>query len=59
MSKWRLLWSGATRKWGTTLAGVWLLVWALLPLLGITFPRQELVLQLLAIATGVLLLLDR
>ena len=47
------------RKWGMTLLAVWLIVMGLLPLLRIDIPHSGTISALLAIAAGVLLLLDR
>jgi hypothetical protein len=47
------------RKWGITLLAVWLIVMGVLPLLRIDIPHAGTVLGLLAVAAGVLLLLDR
>ena len=47
------------RKWGMTLLAVWLIVAGVLPLLRVEIPHSGTILALLAIAAGVLLLLDR
>ena len=47
------------RKWGTTLLAVWLIVMGLLPLLSIDIPHSGTILAVVAIAAGVLILLDR
>lgn len=47
------------RNWGMLLLSIWLILWGLLPLVGIEFPRKEMLMALLAIAAGVLILLDR
>jgi hypothetical protein len=47
------------RKWGMTLLAVWLILAGLLPLLRVEIPYRDTVLALLAIAAGVLILLDR
>jgi hypothetical protein len=48
------------RKWGTTLLAVWLILAGLLPLLHeVSIPYGGTILALLAIAAGVLILLDR
>ena len=47
------------RKWGMTLLAVWLIVMGVLPLLRIDIPHSGTILGLLAVAAGVLLLLDR
>jgi uncharacterized protein YhhL (DUF1145 family) len=48
-----------SRKFGPILLGFWLIVWGMVPLLGISFPYSGPVLNLLAIAAGVLILIDR
>jgi hypothetical protein len=48
-----------SRKWGMPLLGVWLVLTGLLPLLRIDLPYSGTLLALLAIAAGVLILLDR
>jgi hypothetical protein len=47
------------RNWGLPVLGIWLILWGVLPLLTITIPRQDVILAVLAIAAGVLILLDR
>jgi hypothetical protein len=47
------------RKWGLPLLGVWLILTGLLPLARIDVPLGGTVLAVLAIAAGVLILLDR
>jgi hypothetical protein len=47
------------RKWGMTLLAVWLILTGLLPLLHVEISYAGTILALLAIAAGVLLLLDR
>ena len=48
------------RKWGMTLLAAWLIVTGLLPLLRIDIPQGgTIILGLLAVAAGVLILLDR
>jgi hypothetical protein len=47
------------RNLGMLLLAVWLILEGLLPLLSITFPAQPTILQLLAIAAGILILLER
>ncbi len=44
---------------GFTLLAIWLILWGVLPLLRISFPASEIILDLLAIAAGVLILLKR
>jgi hypothetical protein len=51
-------WVG-TKNLGMVLLGVWLIATGLLPLVSITFVNMGLVLAVLAIAAGVLILLDR
>jgi hypothetical protein len=46
-------------KWGMSLLGVWLILTGLLPLLRVEIPLSGSLLALLAIASGVLLRLDR
>jgi hypothetical protein len=46
-------------KYGTILLCVWLIASGLISLLGASIPHSGLVLNLMAIAAGVLLLLDR
>lgn len=46
------------RSLGAILLAVWLILQSLLPLLNISIPRGHLLLALLAIAAGILLLLD-
>jgi len=47
------------RNLGMVLLAVWLIATGALPLLGITFARHDLVMDVLAIVAGVLLLLGR
>ena len=47
------------RNLGMLLLGVWLILQGLLPLLGVTFPMQGPIMALLAIAAGVLILVER
>jgi hypothetical protein len=47
------------RKWGLPVLGVWLILTGLLPLARIDVPLAGTVLAVLAIAAGVLILLDR
>ncbi len=44
---------------GMTLLAIWLILWGVLLLLRITSPTTEVILELLAIATGILILLRR
>jgi hypothetical protein len=46
-------------KYGTILLAVWLIASGVLPMLGTSIPHSGLVLNVLAIAAGVLILLDR
>jgi hypothetical protein len=46
-------------SWGMSLLGVWLIAGGLLPLLGIGGPLVYQLLAVLAVATGVLVLLQR
>ena len=48
-----------TRSLGVLLLGIWLIVTGLLPLLGINIPASGIILALLAIAAGILILLER
>jgi hypothetical protein len=50
--------SSLHRSIGGILLSIWLIVSSLITLLGLTFPTQELIMGLLAIAAGVLLLLS-
>jgi hypothetical protein len=47
------------RGFGGALLAIWLILVGLLPLLQISFPSQDLILALLAVAAGALLLLRR
>jgi len=47
------------RNLGMLLLGVWLILEGLLPLLSITFTMQGTILHILAIAAGVLILMER
>ena len=47
------------RNLGMLLLGVWLILEGLLPLLSITFPMQGMIMAVLAIAAGVLILMER
>jgi hypothetical protein len=48
-----------TRSLGVLLLGIWLIVTGLLPLLNINIPASGIILALLAIAAGILILLER
>lgn len=48
-------WSG----WGIILLGIWLIAMGALPLLNIHFKWSDIVMSILAIAAGILILLDR
>jgi hypothetical protein len=47
------------RNWGHTALGIWLIAAGLLPLLGITVPYSGQLLAVLAVAAGVLILMQR
>ena len=47
------------KSWGFTLLAIWLILMGLLPLLRISFPAEAEILDILAIAAGVLILLQR
>lgn len=47
------------RNWGMLLLGIWLILVGLLPLLSIGNPTSTAIVHLLAIAAGLLILLDR
>jgi hypothetical protein len=47
------------RSWGMFLLAIWLILTGVLPLLNISIPPMGLILQLLAIAAGVLILMNR
>jgi hypothetical protein len=47
------------KNWGLVLLAIWLILWGVLSLLGISFPLMGTVLQVLAIAAGVLILLNK
>ena len=49
----------AKRGWGILLLGIWLILTGLIPLIRFHFSGLELIMQLLAIAAGVLLLMGR
>lgn len=51
-------WLG-TKNLGILLLAIWLIVTGLVPLLHITFPNLGLILAVLALAAGILLLLER
>ncbi len=44
---------------GMLLLAIWLIIQGASPLLGFSFPSQGLVLSILALAAGILILLDR
>jgi hypothetical protein len=44
---------------GMLLLGIWLLVWGALPLLNISFQGRDAVLQVLALAAGVMILMNK
>ena len=44
---------------GMLLLGIWLILWGVLPLLKASFPHQDLILEAIAIAAGILVLLGR
>ena len=48
-----------SRKYGPILLGAWLIASGLIPLLGANIPYSGPVLNVLAIAAGVLILIDR
>jgi hypothetical protein len=48
-----------SRKYGTILLCVWLIAKGLMSLLSLSFPHDGQVLDVLAIAAGVLILIDR
>jgi hypothetical protein len=48
-----------TRSLGMLLLGIWLILWGILPLLSISFPAGGVILEILAIAAGVLILFGR
>lgn len=47
------------KSWGLTLLAVWLILTGIIPLLGISFPAMGTILALLAIAAGILILMNR
>jgi hypothetical protein len=47
------------RKWAMSVLAIWLILTGLLPLLHLEIPSSGLILAVLAIAAGVLILLDR
>lgn len=49
---------GRTNPWGTRLLAVWLIATGALPLVGITIPGAGLILSALAIAAGILMLMQ-
>jgi hypothetical protein len=44
---------------GMLLLGIWLIIWGVLPLLHISFQGSETVLQVLAIAAGAMILMNK
>jgi hypothetical protein len=48
-----------SRKYGTILLCVWLIASGVMPLIRLSFPHDGQVLSVLAIAAGVLILIDR
>jgi FtsH-binding integral membrane protein len=46
------------KQWSMVLLAIWLIAVGLLPLLNLNFPSQDIILGILAIATGVLILLE-
>jgi hypothetical protein len=46
-------------KWGLRLLGVWLILFGVMALFGLTFQRSGELMALLALVAGVLVLLDR
>ncbi len=48
-----------TRNLGMLLLGIWLILWGVLPLLSINFPASGIILEILAIAAGVLIIFGR
>lgn len=51
--------SKLTKKLGMILLGIWLIMTGLIPLLHLSFKGLPLIMAILAIAAGVLVLLDR
>jgi hypothetical protein len=47
------------KNWGLFLLAVWLILWGALSLLSISFPGLAVVMEVLAIAAGILLLLKK
>jgi hypothetical protein len=47
------------KNWGFVLLAIWLILWGALSLLSISFPAMGVVLELLAIAAGILILLKK
>jgi hypothetical protein len=56
---WDLRGTRLNNNLGMLLLGIYLILWGVLPLLSISFPSSDLILYLLAIAAGVLFLLNR
>ncbi len=48
-----------TRRLGFLLLGIWLILMGLIPLLHLSFSGLDIIIAILAIAAGVLILLDR
>lgn len=55
----RLIQWRKTKPWGMLLLGIWLIVTGVLPLIAVQIPGRDLILSALAIAAGVLILLER
>lgn len=49
----------SSRSWGMILLGVWLLLTGLFALIALSFAGQEILMAVLALAAGVLILLER
>jgi hypothetical protein len=47
------------KNWGHVLLAIWLILWGVLPLLSISFPAMGTLMELLAIAAGILILLNK
>jgi hypothetical protein len=47
------------KRLGTLLLGIWLILYGALPLLGVSFAGSGTLMAILAIAAGVLILMDR
>ena len=48
-----------THNWGMLLLAIWLILYGLIGLLGLSFSGLGVIMAILAIAAGVLILLDR